>query len=171
MSFEKFLQLPVWKVFILIAIIFTMLMATIEELFISRVFGLMDKSITHFEKIKAEEIDELEEDSRDFNRREKEDHERWRKRSAADNKAHTDALIKIYCDQIRQVTLDNQEIIQLQAAIKEKVNLTRGFDTSTLNRLMKVKPKREADAKGARTELKKLGVDEKNCAQYSSNET
>jgi hypothetical protein len=59
---EKIGHYPVWKAVLILLIGVFIMGAIIEEIFISRVFQVFDKMITHFEKQKKEDLDDLDED-------------------------------------------------------------------------------------------------------------
>lgn len=63
---EKMLKLPVWKAGLIVLLIAMFISIGIEELFISKVFHILDKSITHFDKVFKEESNEVDRDYRDF---------------------------------------------------------------------------------------------------------
>lgn len=59
---EKILKLPVWKAGVLFLLIGMIILFSIEEIFISRIFNIFDKKITHFEKVFKEEVSEYDRD-------------------------------------------------------------------------------------------------------------
>jgi hypothetical protein len=157
--YEKFLKMPVWKVLIIIAMVFFMFMVMIEELFIGRVFSLMDKGATYFEKIKAEDLDDLEEDRRDFARRQKEDNERYQKSIAEQNEKFRKDDIQSYCKDVIRGEHENKALSEWQT------NKQRLLD-SEAESLTRQTPTREANIKRAKEGLIKLGIDYKNCHEY-----
>lgn len=69
---ERIGKFPVWKAAIVSILIFVFLLAAIEEIFVSRVFSIMDKSILYFEREKKKESDEWEKDEKanaEFNKK------------------------------------------------------------------------------------------------------
>lgn len=59
---EKILKLPIWKAGVLFLLIGMFVLFSIEEIFISRIFNIFDKKITHFEKVFKEEKSEYDRD-------------------------------------------------------------------------------------------------------------
>ncbi|HZW61774.1 MAG TPA: hypothetical protein VFF04_06135 [Candidatus Babeliales bacterium] len=63
---EKIGKLPVWKAAIVLILAFVFLLAAIEEIFVSRVFYFMDKTISYFEIEKKKEAEEWEKDEKTY---------------------------------------------------------------------------------------------------------
>lgn len=71
---EEMGNLPVWKVVIIFLLAISLLFFVVEELFIGRIFSVLNKGITHFEKIAKEEKDEIDRDYDEFDEKEAYDH-------------------------------------------------------------------------------------------------
>jgi hypothetical protein len=97
---EKIGKLPVWKVAIVLILLFTFLIAGIEEIFVSRVFYVMDRMITAFEKEKKEENDEWEKEEKRFaelDRKWKQDFkDAWKKQDKEDKQARQRGYCRDY---------------------------------------------------------------------------
>lgn len=59
---EKIGNAPVWKVAIVVILVVALMGVAIEEIFVSRVFYVLDKGISYFEKQKKIDDDEWEQD-------------------------------------------------------------------------------------------------------------
>jgi hypothetical protein len=69
---ERIGNKPVWKVAIVVILAFAFMLLAIEEVFVSRIFLVLDSTISHFEKQKKIEDDEWEKDrkaSAEFNKK------------------------------------------------------------------------------------------------------
>lgn len=67
---KKIGQLSVWKAGVLILLTFSLLIFGIEEIFMSRVFNLLDRGITHFEMVFKDDAKDIDRDYENFNERE-----------------------------------------------------------------------------------------------------
>ncbi len=63
---EKVLKLPVWKAGVIVFLMAMFISIGVEELFISKVFHILDKSLTHFDTVFKEESNEVDRDYRNF---------------------------------------------------------------------------------------------------------
>lgn len=64
---ENIGRLAVWKAAVILFLLISIFLMGIEELFVSRIFNLIDRSINHFERIFNEESNEIDQDFKQFN--------------------------------------------------------------------------------------------------------
>lgn len=70
---ESIGKLPIWKAVMILLIIFFFMLVGIEEIFVSRIFSILERSIVHFEKVFKEEAKEVDSDYQKFNERQEYD--------------------------------------------------------------------------------------------------
>jgi len=63
---EKIGKWPIWKAALVMLLILAFFFAALEEIFVSRVFYIMDKTISYFEKEKKKESEEWEKDEKSY---------------------------------------------------------------------------------------------------------
>lgn len=165
----KMMKLPVWKAVILIFFIGFLFMAVVEELFISKVFSVMNGMITRFEQTEKEEKKDwnsYEKSYEAFNKKSHDDFEESWKKSEEESKQRT---IKEYCNEIYKIESQNKVLSEMKSKSykKPKELIIRAWEKERLTELEKEAPMLKIRLKAAKEVLNKFGSSEKNCNEIS----
>jgi len=166
---EKIMKLPIWKAVILVFFIGFLFIAVLEELFISKIFSVMNGMITRFEKTEKEEKkdwDAYEKSYEAFNKKSHDDFEESWKKSEEESKRRT---IKEYCNEISKIESQNKLLSEMKSKSykKPKELIIRAWEKERLTELEKEAPMRKIRLKAAKEMLNKFGSSEKNCNEIS----
>lgn len=162
---EKIMNLPAWKAVILIFFIIILFMAIVEELFISKIFSIMNGMITRFEQTEKEEKkdwDAYEKSYEAFNKKSHDDFAESWKKIEEESKRRS---IKEYCIEISDIESQNKLLSEMKSKNYKKPRepIIREWEKERLAELEKEVPMRRIRLKTAKEMLNKLGSSERNC--------
>lgn len=117
---ESIGKMPVWKAMLGFLLILFFCIVGIEELFVSRIFNLLEKSITYFEKEKKQELSDYEKGEKDAAQFEKEWRNDFEDLKKADAKREKKFKQIFYCNKYRTFKRD-------KAILEKDKNLSPHF--------------------------------------------
>jgi hypothetical protein len=163
------MKLPVWKAMVLVFFIGFIFMAVVEELFINKIFSVMNGMVTRFEQTEKEEKkdwDGYEKSYEAFNKKSHDNFEKSWKKSEEESKQRT---IKEYCNEISKIESQNKLLSEMKSKKykKPKELIIRAWEKEMFAELEKEAPMREIRLKSAKEMLNKFGSSEKNCNEIS----